>query len=103
MGCREGHRIHFPLRRARHHCQPHDMAWEDLPRMTFLTRLITETLRFWPSVPNGTFRELQSDETLRGRDGKMVTLKKGTNLWIGQWALHLNPALWGEDAHLFNP
>lgn len=24
-----------------------DMAWADLPRLTFLTRLITETLRFW--------------------------------------------------------
>ena len=29
------------------------LAYADLPRMTFMTRCITETLRLWPSVPNG--------------------------------------------------
>jgi hypothetical protein len=44
--------------------------------MTFLTRVITETLRLWPSVPNGTFRETEFDDVITGRDGKPVTIPK---------------------------
>eukprot|EP00037_Helgoeca_nana_P000385 m.21426 g.21426 ORF g.21426 m.21426 type:complete len:571 (+) comp10468_c0_seq1:48-1760(+) len=80
-----------------------DMTYEDLPAMTFLTRVITETLRLWPSVPNGTFRETEFDDVITGRDGKPVTIPKGTNLMIGEWALHMNPELWGPDVEEFNP
>eukprot|EP00041_Stephanoeca_diplocostata_P012765 m.214731 g.214731 ORF g.214731 m.214731 type:complete len:593 (-) comp19076_c0_seq1:348-2126(-) len=80
-----------------------DMTYTDLPAMTFLTRCITETLRLWPSVPNGTFRELETDERIKGRDGQYVTIPKGTNVQVGVWALHMNPSLWGADANEFNP
>jgi len=80
-----------------------DMTYADLPQMTFLTRVITETLRFWPSVPNGTFRETEFDDVITGRDGKRVTIPKGTNLMIGEWAMHMNPAFWGDDVEEFNP
>ena len=41
---------------------------------------VTETLRLWNSVPNGTFRQLQFDDQIRGADGEMVTLPKGTHV-----------------------
>eukprot|EP00035_Acanthoeca_spectabilis_P022487 m.444035 g.444035 ORF g.444035 m.444035 type:complete len:577 (+) comp19038_c0_seq1:148-1878(+) len=80
-----------------------DMTYDDLPQMTFLTRIITETLRLWPSVPNGTFRETEFDDVITGRDGKMVTIPKGTNLMIGEWALHMSEEFWGPDVNEFNP
>ena len=33
-------------------------VYEDLGRLRFLSRCITETLRLWPAVPHGTFRQL---------------------------------------------
>ena len=40
-----------------------------------MTRCITETLRLWPALANGTFRELESDEIINGVSGK-VTAKR---------------------------
>lgn len=68
-----------------------------------MTRCITEVLRYWPSVPNGTFRSLERDERVRGRDGKQVVLRAGTQVQITQWSLHNNPKLWGPDVNVFNP
>ena len=62
-----------------------------------------QVLRYWPSVPNGTFRQLDHDETVRGRGGKPVLLRAGTSVQVTQWSLHNNPELWGPDAHVFNP
>ncbi len=54
-----------------------DMTYDDLAKMKFMTRCIAETLRLWPSVPNGTMREFQYDDTITGRDGKEVVIPKG--------------------------
>lgn len=72
----------------------------DLP---FLTRCVMETLRLWPAVPNGTFRELQFDDVVTGPDGEDVQLKKGTFVQICTWSRHRNPDLWGDDVNEFNP
>lgn len=80
-----------------------DLQYVDLQEMTFMTRCITEVLRYWPSVPNGTFRTLTQDEMVRGRGGKQVLVPAGTDVQIAQWSLHNNPELWGPDAHVFNP
>ena len=74
-------------------------SFQDAP---FFSRVIAETLRMWPSVPNGTFRELQHDDVVVGRDGKLVTLPKGTQINIPPWLLHTNPDLW-VDPEVFNP
>jgi len=79
------------------------LQYSDLKRLKFLTRCIHETLRLFPSVPNGTFRQLQYDDQIKGRDGKMVTLPKGTHINISVWNLHNNDRLWGKDVGEFNP
>lgn len=80
-----------------------DMTYEDCEKLPFLTKCVMETLRLWPAVPNGTFRELQHEEVVTGPGGKPVKLPKGTNVQIVTWMRHRNPALWGKDAAEFNP
>ena len=80
-----------------------EMAWSDLAKFKFLTRVIAETLRLWPSVPNGTFRELEHDDVVKGRNGSRVTLPQGTQVNIPAWLVHMNTELWGPDADEFNP
>ena len=55
-----------------------ELRWSDCEKLPFLTKCCMETLRLWTAVPNGTFRELQYDDEVRGPGGKMVELKKGT-------------------------
>jgi cytochrome P450 len=69
----------------------------------FLTRCITETLRLWPVVPNGTFRQLSHDDYVKGPGGKQVLLPKGTFVQVTTIGRHRNPELWGDDAAEFNP
>lgn len=38
------------------------IKYDDLKRLPFMTRCIMETLRRWPAVGNGSFREIQFDE-----------------------------------------
>ena len=80
-----------------------DLTFADLaPMFPFLARVLTETLRMWPSVPSGTFRTFQFDDTIVGRDGKRVVIPKGTQCAISVWMLHENPQLWDEPDR-FNP
>jgi cytochrome P450 len=72
-------------------------------QLPFLSRCVMETLRLWPAVPNGTFRELQFDDVVVGPDGKDVELKKGTYVQVCTWSRHRNKDLWGPDADQFNP
>jgi len=80
-----------------------DMAYEDCEMLPFLTRCVTETLRLWPAVGNGTFRQLQFDDTVTGADGNPVTLAKGTFVQITTWLRHRSSSLWGDDVNTFNP
>jgi hypothetical protein len=48
------------------------MEYRDCRRLPFLTKCIMETLRLWPAVGNGTFRELQYDEFVTGPNGTQV-------------------------------
>jgi cytochrome P450 len=79
------------------------LQYRDCRKLPFLTRCVTETLRLWPAVPNGTFRELQFDDVIKGPGGKDVKLKKGTYVQVTNWSRHRNPELWGDDVNEFNP
>eukprot|EP00439_Symbiodinium_sp_Y106_P079836 s562_g18.t1 len=80
-----------------------DPNYQDLSRLPLLDRCITETLRLWPAVANGTFRRLQFGDTVKGADGGEVYLPKGTLVNIVNWSRHRNPEIWGQDVEDFNP
>eukprot|EP00930_Biecheleria_cincta_P070629 TRINITY_DN58262_c0_g1_i1.p1 TRINITY_DN58262_c0_g1~~TRINITY_DN58262_c0_g1_i1.p1 ORF type:complete len:659 (+),score=101.89 TRINITY_DN58262_c0_g1_i1:168-1979(+) len=80
-----------------------DPTYRDLSRLEFMNRCITETLRMWPAVANGTFRQLQFSDSIKGQGGKEIKLPRGTALNIVNWSRHRNPDLWGADADQFNP
>ena len=40
-----------------------------------MTKCITETLRLWPALANGTYRELERDDYLIGHNNEKVELK----------------------------
>lgn len=80
-----------------------DMTYDDCSMLPFMTRCVMETLRLWTAVPNGTFRELEEEETVKGPGGKPVILPKGTFVQIPNWMRQRNPVLWGPDAEVFNP
>lgn len=84
----------------RNHPEPTYDTFTELP---FMTQCITETLRLWPALANGTYRELETDETIRGHDGTDVTVPKGTYCQIPNWTRHRSSELWGSDVDVFNP
>jgi cytochrome P450 len=81
-----------------------DPTYQDLFHgLDLLDRCITESLRLWPAVANGTFRQLQFADTIKGAGGAEVTLPKGTPVQVVNWSRHRNAALWGADVNEFNP
>ena len=83
------------------HCGfEYERVFNELP---FMTKCIVETLRLWPALANGTYRELEYDETIKGKDGSPVNVKKGTYCQIINWTRHRSEELWGESANEFNP
>ena len=84
-------------------CEGRELEFLDMKKLPFLTRCVTETLRLWPVVPNGTFRQLSYDDKVKGPGGEMVTLPKGTFVQVTTIGRHRNKELWGEDADVFNP
>ena len=80
-----------------------DISMDDFKRLPFMTRCIMETLRLWPALANGTYRQLITDEYIVGKLGHKVMIPKGTYVQIPNWSRQRNKKLWGEDADIFNP
>ncbi len=80
-----------------------DPTYESFHELPFMTQCITETLRLWPALANGTWRQLEHDDTLQGHHGDKVVVKKGTYVQIMNWTRHRNKELWGESADIFDP
>ena len=64
-------------------------------------RCVHETLRYWPAVNAGTFRELMHDDYVTGVDGEKVLVPSGTQLQIQHWTIHRAEKFWGPTAGLF--
>jgi cytochrome P450 len=79
------------------------LEYRDITKMRYTTKVINETLRLWPVVPQGPRREMMFDDTIKGPDGKPVTVKKGTIVHVPHWLLHRNKKLWGDDVLEFKP
>jgi cytochrome P450 len=80
-----------------------DPVYTDCDQLPFLTRCVMETLRMWPAVLNGTFRQLQYPDEVKGPHGQRIMLPKGTYVQIPNWSRHRSTKLWGDDADEFNP
>lgn len=77
--------------------------YDTFDQLKFMTQCITETLRMWPALANGTYRELEQDDYITGLNGEKVLVKKGTYCQIINWTRHRNSELWGDDVNVFNP
>jgi cytochrome P450 len=84
-------------------CGDRELEFLDMKKLPFLTRCVMETLRLWPVVPNGTFRQLSYDDKIKGPGGEMVHLPKGTYVQVTTAGRHRSTELWGDDANEFNP
>jgi cytochrome P450 len=80
-----------------------EASYNSLNELPFMTKCIFETLRLWPTLANGTYRELEDEEEITGSNGEIVTLKKGTYVQIFNWIKHRNPELWGDTVNIFDP
>ena len=78
-------------------------TYESFNELPFMTQCIMETLRLWPALANGTYREVEHDEMIHGLDGNVVKIPKGTYCQIMNWTRHRNKELWGQDSDIFNP
>ncbi|KAD2804352.1 hypothetical protein E3N88_37729 [Mikania micrantha] len=74
-----------------------DPSSEGIARLKKMGMIINETLRLYPPATSTTRKVLK--ET---RVGNLV-LPANLNLQIPALALHQDPEIWGEDAHLFKP
>ena len=74
----------------------------DFIRLPLLKRCIAETLRLWPAVANGTYRELMENDYIH-IDNKRVNIPKGTYIQIDNITRHRSKKLWGDDVMKFNP
>ncbi|CAK7326410.1 unnamed protein product [Dovyalis caffra] len=70
---------------------------DSIGRLKTMTMIVNESLRLYPPVFNLT-REVQKEVKL----GKLIVPAK-TTVCLSVLALHNNPQIWGEDAHLFKP
>ena len=77
-------------------------SYDSFYELPYMTQCITETLRMWPALANGTYRELEKDESIHGIDNEMIIIPKGTYCQVMNWTRHRNPDLW-EDPKTFNP
>jgi cytochrome P450 len=87
-----------------------DIYWENnkeenydtFNQLPFMTKCITETLRMWPALANGTYRQLEKDEKIHGINNELITIEKGSYCQIMNWTRHRNEKLWKEP-DIFNP
>ncbi|KAJ6779628.1 hypothetical protein PWT90_09416 [Aphanocladium album] len=69
----------------------------DIDDMEYLNAVCNETLRYWCPLPH-TPRQAAENTTIEGQP-----VPQGTRIVISSGATNRDPALWGPDAHIFDP
>jgi len=72
-------------------------TYQQVQALTYVTQILNETLRLWPTAPAFT-RAPYRDDTVGG-----YLLPKGSSVTALTPMLHRLPEIWGPDAEEFNP
>ncbi|ORZ29352.1 cytochrome P450, partial [Catenaria anguillulae PL171] len=67
-------------------------------QLNYITYIIKEAMRLYPSVPNTT-RQLVSDHTFHNG----LKVPRGSLVSVNIWTVHHSPAVWGPTAEQFIP
>jgi len=73
-------------------------SWEGLKAKSYITAVITESLRLWPSAQEGGRRTLTKDVEIGG-----LKIPKGSHVMAHSLAVQRRVSIWGEDAAEFRP
>jgi cytochrome P450 len=74
----------------------------DFSKLKFMNLCISEILRLYPAVANGTYRQFEFDDYIHGKKNKKILVPKGTYVQIPNIFRHRNPKLW-KNPLKFNP
>lgn len=80
-----------------------ELTYDDLSALPYLTRVLHETLRLWPIVHYGSFRELVRPAKVKGANGATVDVPAGTCVQIPHYSVHHSEESWGPTVNEYNP
>ena len=76
---------------------------QDLQCLKIMSRFICETLRKWPALANGTYREITDNYYIRNNENeKLIYLPKKTYVQIPNYLRHRDKTIWKSPLQ-FNP
>jgi cytochrome P450 / NADPH-cytochrome P450 reductase len=74
-------------------------GFNQVNQLRYITQILFETLRLWPTAPAFSVYPLKGEEIIGGK----YKVTKNDDIAILIPMLHRDPAIWGEDAEAFKP